>query len=220
MNRLSAKFIHATPRFLSIALTAAALSLTSSAYANPNLVVNGNFDAPNVGGGWNIFPNGGVPGWVNVSNNDGIEIDRSAILGGPAYPGTTQSAELDGNVWDSIGQTVSGLTVGDTYALSWAYGQRPGSGYQLANVFFGGNLVTTDVTTGYDNTLTWSLNTFDVTATSTSETLVFAAVPGLGAPSVGNEITAVSLTNAVPEPSTVLLVALGAFFLFGRRKNT
>ena len=58
------------------------LAGASAAKAAPNLIVNGTFATPNVGSGWSIFANGGVPGWT--SNNNETEIDftqarRSAV---------------------------------------------------------------------------------------------------------------------------------------------
>jgi len=221
MHRLTAKpSLVAVIRRFSATLAVAVLGLAAAAPSYANLVVDGNFANPNVGTGWNAYSNGAVPGWTNTSNRDGIEIDYSAILGGSAYQGTTQSAELNGTTWDTISQTITGLVVGADYILSWAYGERPGSGQQETIVSFGGNPVTTDTSSGNATNLTWTLNTFDVTATSTTETLNFAAVAGLGSPSVGNEITAVSLTKYVPEPATLLLMAAGALGFLIRRRNT
>jgi len=200
-------------RIATTMLFGAMLACSAAAHASTNLIVDGSFSAPNQNGGWSAVSNGNVPGWTNISgNNDGIEIDNSSLLGGSAYTGTTQSAELNGTTWDTISQIVTGLVVGEEYTLSWAYGQRPGSGFQQTNVSFGGAAITTDTSSGNATNLTWTLNTFNVIATSTTEDLNFAAVATNGNSALGNEITAVSLIdtgNSVPEPMTPALIGLG-----------
>jgi len=158
---------------------------------------------PNEGTGYDIIANGGVPGWNDTCcTGDGIEIDYSPVIGGPAYDGS-QSMEVDANTFDTVSQTVNGLTVGQQYTLFWAYGDRPGSGPQELEVYFGGSLVTTDYDLAATNSsLVWFPQSFTVTATSTSEVLSFAAVNVGGLESYGNEIDGVSL-NAVPEPGTL-----------------
>ena len=209
-------------RFSTSILFGALLACTSIAQANVNLVVNGDFSTPAQGSGWSAVPNGGVAGWTNTLNNDGIEINSPGSIGGSAYPGTTQSAELNGTTWDTISQTVTGLTIGESYTLSWAYGERPGSGFQQTAVSFGDALITTDTSSGLAETLTWSFNSFDLIATDTTENLVFAALnqsetPGSNS-SVGNEITAVSLTD-VPEPMSTALIGLGLVALVAVRRK-
>jgi hypothetical protein len=172
-----------------------------------NLIVNGSFETPNVGTGHAFVANGGVPGWDDTCcSGDSIEIDYSPVIGGPAYDGN-QSMEVDANTFDTVSQTVAGLTIGQQYTLFWAYGDRPQSGPQALNVYFGGNLVATDYDLEATNTsLVWFPQSFVVTATNTSEVLSFAAVNVGGLPSYGNEIDGVSLTP-VPEPGTLLLLA-------------
>ncbi len=191
-----------------LAVAAVSAALASAGPARADLVTNGSFEAPSVGGSWNLFPNGSVPGWT--SNNNEIEIDYTPILSGagtPAYDGA-QSAEVDGTTFDTLSQTVSGLTVGGTYTLSWAYGSRPGSGPQQLDVSFGGSPVATNTSDGSGNSVAWASNSYTVVANATSETLSFAAVNVGGAPAVGNELDAVSLT-AIPEPASLCLLGSG-----------
>jgi hypothetical protein len=175
-----------------------------------NLIVNGSFETPNVGTFWTNFANGAVLGWNDTSGSDGIEIDFSPVVGGPAYDGN-QSMEVDATTFDTVSQTVNGLTVGQQYLLFWAYGDRPGSGPQQLDVYFGGNLVTIDSDTAATDgnaSLVWFPQSFIATATSTSEVLSFAAVNVGGLSSYGNEIDGVSL-QSIPEPATLLLLAPG-----------
>ncbi|HJS87477.1 MAG TPA: PEP-CTERM sorting domain-containing protein [Acetobacteraceae bacterium] len=195
--------------WLAIAALSTAVAGASPARAVPNLIVNGSFEAPSAGGGWSLFANGSVPGWT--SNNNELEIDYTPILGGAegsvAYHGA-QSAEVDGSTFDTLSQTVTGLTVGAKYTLSWAYGSRPGSGPQRLDVSFGGAPVATNTSDGSGEVVGWTPNAYTVVATAPSETLSFVARDVGGNPSVGNELDAVSLT-AVPEPASLCLIGSG-----------
>jgi hypothetical protein len=184
--------------------------------ASSNLIVNGSFENPNVGTGWSAFSS--IPGWN--TNGNGIEIDYSPVVGGPAYDGN-QSLEVNYDYPENVYQTVTGLTPGQTYLLSWAYGDRPGSGNEQLDVTFGGNVVATDYDNldGSNSTLLWFPNSVVVTATGTSEVLSFNGmypneVYDNGGLSYGNEVDAVSLTSAVPEPASLPLFLTG-FGLLG-----
>jgi hypothetical protein len=206
-----------------LGLAALALFLGGAGHARADLIMNGSFELPNVGSSFGLFPNGGVPGWTGINNE--MEIDFTPILspgvGTPAFNGA-QSTEVDQTI-QSISQTVTGLTPGAQYTLSWAFGLRPGAGVQGLDVTFGGGLVTHDTGTGgaIGTALIWLPNSFTVTATSASEVLTFAATGGNT--QAGNELDAVSLvplgsSAAVPEPSTLALLALGGIGLAGWRR--
>jgi hypothetical protein len=213
------------------------LGLVGSARSNATeFIVNGDFGTPSEGGGYGeLASTGGVPGWS--TNGNAIEIDNPAVFGGgsAAYPGngSDQSLEINAYYPEDVYQTVTGLIPGQTYTLSWAYGDRPGSGDEEMLVYFGssvagtspgsdpgGTPVATDFDTqnGANPTLSWTFYSFNVTATSTSEVLSFVGLDytgyqNNGGASYGNEIDDVSLDGpssiATPEPSTWLLLLSG-----------
>ncbi|MGD0857698.1 MAG: PEP-CTERM sorting domain-containing protein [Terracidiphilus sp.] len=188
------------------------------------LIVNGSFEKPSLSaGGWTMVPNG-TPGfgWATTDSAGDMEIDTPGAIGGSsAYEGK-QSLEVNAYNPEDVYQTITGLTVGKTYLLSWAYGDRPGSGDEELQVFFTPTTDLTDaipVATDFDNldgsnpTLLWFPNSVVVTATSTTEVLSFngvydSGVTNNGGISYGNEIDAVSLM-ATPEPSTLLFFVSG-----------
>ena len=124
---------------------------------------------------------------------------------------------------DTNQQTITGLTVGESYVLSWGYGDRVGSGQQQLDVSFGsgfGSLLVADIGEGSG---LWTSNSYIVVATATSEVLEFRAIDTSnygGNSMVGNEVAAVSLT-AVPDPTTsVELVTMALGLLgFGLRRR-
>jgi hypothetical protein len=197
--------------FVSIIMVAAA-----SSQASANLIVDGDFSSPSQSGGWSIYTPG-VDGWVN-DNSDGIEIGTSTIYGLPCANGACQNLEVNANTFDTDGQTVSGLTVDQTYDLSYLYGGRTSGGPDTLDVYFGGMLLSVDT----DSIGLWTLYSFNIVATSTTEALIFSSVVTGGDPSYGNEITNVSLT-ATPLPSTWIMLIAGfaslGFFAYRGSKN-
>ena len=190
----------------SVALAAATMA-AGTAQAGANLIVNGDFGSPPVAPGWALFNS--ITGWTNSNTPaDTIEVGASPIYGLPCIStgGGCQNLEVNANNFDAVSQTITGLTAGQTYDLSWEYGGRPGGGPQTLDVSFGGSPVTVD--TG--SLGAWSLNQFQVTALSSVEVLQFSSEVTSGLPSYGNEVTNVSLL-AVPEPATWSVMLLGIF---------
>ena len=188
-----------------LALVFFVFMLPGTRVAHADLITNGNFASPGVGGNFNIYSS--IPGWTTSA--DGIEIDNTTILGLACHDADCQSMEVNGNTFDTITQSVTGLVIGNTYMLSWAYGDRSGSGPQRLDVLLGGHLVTSDYGTGSS---TWTSNSFLITATATTENLTFQAINVGGSAAVGNEVDDVSLVPTaapVPEPASLLLFGMG-----------
>ena len=85
-------------------------------------------------------------------------------------------------------------------------------------MLFGNTVVATDNGTGAG---TWTNNLLTITATATTENLVFQALNVGGNPSIGNEVDDVSLvpTTLVPEPGTLGLLAVGLVGLSWLRRR-
>ncbi len=189
---------------------ASSLALAGAAQASTNLVVNGDFSQPDPStysnGGWTESTN--IPGWTS-NTSDTIETGLNSTYGFANYSATIDTnLELNDNTFGSISQTFTGLTPGNYYDLSWAFGNRAGSGYQYILVQWDGQTVLTECC---GSTGVWfDTGPFRVDATSGVNTLTFTSEPTDGSPAEGNELTAVSLTY-VPEPAAwaLMLVGLG-----------
>jgi hypothetical protein len=207
-------------KFLWVASFAAAVAFGTSAQAS-NLISDGDFSSPNQGGNWAIYTPG-TNGWTNTNVPvDGIEIGYSPIYGLACANSGCQNLEVNANTFDTDVQQVNGLTVGQTYSLSWLYGGRTSGGPDSLNVYFGSNPSTTLLGVDSGSIGTWTPNSFNVLATSTTEYLTFQSNVTNGIPSYGNEVTNVVL-SAVPEPSTwamMVLGFLGVGFMAYRRKS-
>ena len=114
-----------------------------------------------------------------------------------------QNLGVNGNTFGDDYQTVTGLTVGDTYTLSYLYGGRTSGGPDTLDVYFGGQLLSIDS----GSIGTWTSYEFTVRSAATSETLEFISQVTTGDPSYGNEIANVTLS--APELSTWAMMGLG-----------
>lgn len=195
--------------FAGVALALGLVASGGVAQAAANLISDGDFSSPNVGGGWGLFNYPSVGAWVS-ENGDQMEVGTSGVYGLGCDNPSCQLLELNANTFGKVSQTVNGLVVGKTYALSWDYGGRTSGGPQSMDVFFGGQFLTNNS----GSIGVWTTNTFNLVATATSEKLLFVGLNLGGAPSYGNEITNVSLTGGVPEPATWALM-IGGFGLAG-----
>ncbi len=240
-------------------LVTMATAATSAYASSTNLVSNGDFEITSAGNGLLDY-NTVVSGWTNSNATASWGETHQAynFVYGAGTAHTTGANGWDGNVTlagpvtnsptggNVIGadanfsytaaffQTVSGLTAGTEYTLSfdWAQGQQTGytgsttSGW---NVTFGSQNGTTGTPALPSQSFAgWTNFTQIFTATSSSQVLSFLATGGpLGLPPFAL-LDGVSLTEVTPEvssvpvPAALPLMASGLIGLVGlrRRKNT
>lgn len=222
-------------KILMVAAAFAGLTCVAAQATPVNLVVNGGFETTTKGTG-QIDALTTATGWTSKGYNfvfAGATADKSGTTGtygnitlwGPqngAANGLGPSP-LGGNFLAADGaydvapitQTINGLVIGQQYNLSFYWAGAQQSGYNGAQteqwvVSLGNQTISTAV---YQNTSHgfsgWMQENFTYTATSTSEVLSFLArgTP-TGVPPF-SLLDGVSLTAAVPEPSTSALFLAG-----------
>ena len=214
------------------------LGLAAPALATPNLVTNGTFESTGDIDGKTTFA-GNVTGWSGGDLLTFIDTPGSADSGvylsvyGPfaaTSPDGGNFVEADGDpaYSSTISQTITGLTVGRTYHLTF---------YQAAGQQSGGHGGTTErwsVSLGGDTQLSsrfnlpnagvggWQQQFMTFTASSTSEVLAFLATgTPHGAPPI-SFLDGVSLVAGAPEPATwaMLLAGFGLVGVGLRRRGT
>lgn len=226
-----------------VALLALAAAVAAPASAAVELVTNGSFELNNVGvDGKQYFASSAVTGWSGGAHLTFIAAPGTAdnpakylAVYGP-FPHTSPDggdfvlADGDPNYSGAIWQTISGLTVGKEYTLSFyqAAGQQQG--------FTGPTTERWQVTFGSDTKLSdqftlpqggvgdWQKQTMTFTATAASQVLTFLAkgTPG-GAPPISflDGVSLQEVVPGVPEPATwAMLIAGFGFVGFAARRRT
>jgi PEP-CTERM motif len=209
--------------------------------AAQNLVTNGTFVTTN--GRSSPLNLGYVTGWSSsTAGIDAAYVDATgyhdpllqssvfnlwyAGYGGNSWNGLGPTggtyAGLDGNFGTPLTQTITGLKIGYTYTLSfaWALAQEqtaagPDTGY--LNASLGGSSNTTATKSiPYQGFSGWFTQSYTYVANATSEALVFTA-GGTGQPPT-LLLTNVSLTQTgapVPEPASLALLGSGVAAMLG-----
>ncbi len=194
-------------------ITLAALSGTAFAQT----IINGNFSDTSGATAFaegTVF-NGAVPnGWT--SNNGSVQMIAPAYSGNPAGFTSNYIDVLNGQQSVTLSQQVSGFTVGKQYKLSYDWGNRDGSAYDMT-ISMGG---ASDSHKGTGIVMATN-NSFTFTAGAATETLSVAFNHTNGNTLTGFNSTNFKVTpvNPVPEPSSAALLGLGGLALILRRRK-
>lgn len=166
-------------------------------------IVNGSFEEPAVAT-WSLFDD--IPGWNVVTGP--VEVDRTPW---PAAEGG-QSVDLGGAGGSEIAQTLSGLTPGQTYTLSFAYGAHTNVKTSVSAVVkVNGATASTLTATSADKPPAYQNGSLSFTAPASGEVTVgFASV---GSSSNGVVIDDVTLSVGGSVTPTDPVVENGSFEL-------
>lgn len=205
-------------RLLPLAAVAAiAIASFGGAHA-ANLLVNGSFEVDNFnsGGGFRLGLNGNdVTGWF-IPAGDGIYPwglqNSNSFNAGPAADGNQWLVlgRYDTQASFSIQQTLSGLTPGSVYQLSFAIASERACCSQ-AEVSFTGSSTASQLfsaPTSGDFWTAWGYHTMNFTAGGSAVTINFM---NLNPTTAGFDLGLddVSVTSNIPEPSTWALLVGG-----------
>ena len=178
-----------------------------------NLVSNGNFETPSAGSTFTEYRTGtNLGGWAVTGDSvDLLGIKYQAASG-------IQSLDLCGVAAGAVYQDLATVP-GQGYVLTFAMaGNTDGSPVvKQLRVNWGDVAVDTPSfdTTGHNvSNMGWTYRSYDVVAASSVTRLTFTSLTaGMFGPAIDN----VSVT--VPEPSSLVLLALAAPMLFRRRRS-
>ncbi len=208
-------------------LFVAATMAVAVSQAQANVLENGSFEAPNLGGGWNVYHS--IPGWVTTGGS-GIEIETNGTVVN-AQDGD-QYVELDSYSNSAMSQAVD-TVVGQFYELSFWYRPRTdgGNNDNGINVYWDGMASNSLVGFGpssevlnlenYIASQMGDWTEFRVTLQAFSEWTALSFEADGENNSLGGFIDNVSLvrTASVPEPTTLALLGLGMLGLRAARRR-
>jgi choice-of-anchor C domain-containing protein len=180
--------------------------LTLPASAQVNLIQNGSFESPVIGGAFSTIPPG--PGLTNWTVG-GAGVDLIRTFWQPAEG--AQSLDLSALDAGSVSQTVA-TSIGTTYDLLFDMAGNPGGGNIIKNMVVSitgaSNSLQQFNTTGFSNTnMGWSARSLFFTATSTSTVIAFTSQEAnVFGPALDNVRLFERASGIAPEPGTLALL--------------
>ena len=172
-------------------------------------------------GSLGVGPNGAISLWAATASPDGgnfLAVDGDI----------SRTTQVKGNLGrGTLSQMITGLNVGDNYAISFYQAAAQQSGFSAATseqylVSLGATsklstLMSLPAGGGANDFSGWSLQTLVFNATSTSELLTFFADATAGSPPFVL-LDGVSIAD-VPEPSAITLIMAGGLGLLAVRRR-
>ncbi len=211
---------------LASALALSALFCLSGTAHAASIVVNGSLTGSTVNmgtpDGWSILE--GTPDTLDGSNNVGVTGATDFGVAPTASPdgGTWVGLGINGSYVERFGQELKGLSIGQTYTVSWFAGNfglnRPGTGGATPIQYLGSNAINVmldGVSIGSGRTLglssNWLSESLTFTATSANQQLSFKLAASTQAylSIDGIAVVAGGTPPAIPEPGTWALMGLG-----------
>jgi PEP-CTERM motif len=204
-------------------LSASGLIIVNPGFENPDIStgVFGGCTGSITGGTYIYDPAGCGQGWTFESSS-GLTRNPSAFDNPVGPDGSAQSAFLQGI--SDFSQTITGITIGSVYTISFYATQRTccdGSLAQTISVEFDGTILTFNgglSTTVLPNTKGWTLYTTDpFVAQDSTAVLKFSGNYGNGDATAFVDV--VTSAETVPEPGTWGLAASGIVGLIWSRRR-
>lgn len=197
-----------------ITLGSIILGTTSNTSAAVELITNGGFEQPIIFSSFSQVST--VTGWTldptSLGTTFEVRHNTSAYVG-------DQYIELNSGNTTSISQNLVTIPTAD-YTLSFAYSPRPGYEQNILRVYWNGSLLDTLSASGVGNAdEVWTFATYNLTATSSTTHLAFDDLLETNALPGGMHLDAVSVQEAVPEPSIASILGVGLFGIWRRRRQ-
>ena len=193
-------------RRLWLAGAATAASLLAAGAASAAVVQFSGFETPDVAfNDYDIFDT--ADGWTKSAGTSGIEI-QDHVAGDPAPTGGDQFVELDSNFNSSMFYTFASA---GTFKIDFLFSPRPGIGpaSNPISLYLNGVLLAPPgtLTGGPLGATDWNAYGSNAFNAGVGDTLLFAAEGE--SDSLGGYIDNITISTAVPEPATWMMMMLG-----------